>query len=587
MKNLLIVTILLLAAVPCFADDAAKPNIVIVITDDQGHGDLSCHGNPVLKTPNLDELYADSVRLTDFHVSPTCSPSRAAFMTGRCSDRTGVWHTIMGRSLLRENEVTLAEILRDAGYETGMFGKWHLGDNAPFRPEDRGFNEVYRHGGGGVGQTPDYWDNAYFGGHYFHNGNSEPADGFCTDVFFRRAQTFVTTQAKANKPFFAWISTNAPHGPLHCPKKWSEPYKGHGENAANFFGMIANIDHNVGEMRKHIEELGIADNTIFIFTTDNGTAGGRKIFNSNMRGQKGSEYDGGHRVPCFIHWPGKFSGGVDVSPLTAHVDLLPTLAEICGATLSDNKLDGKSILPLLQNPNSYDAAWDERAIVTDSQRVLDPIKWRKSSVMTSRWRLINGKELYDIDADPGQQKDIAGEHPDVVGKLTQAYESWWSDIEPSFAMFARIHVGSPSENPAVLTAHDWLAAAPPWNQAHIRKAKPFKPGYWSVKVIESGSYQIAIRRWPAETDYAIDQEVAAGNPVPGKKAFREAAGVAIKPVKAYLRVGSVEQTIDIDAGAKSAVFDLDLKEGENEISASFILENGEKIGAFYAYVTRK
>ncbi|QEG22766.1 arylsulfatase [Mariniblastus fucicola] len=588
LSKLVSVFLLLLLFNPALAEDPATPNIVVVITDDQGHGDLSCHGNPVLKTPNIDALAADSIRLTDFHVSPTCSPSRAAFMTGRCSNRTGVWHTIMGRSLLRENEITIAELLRDSGYATGMFGKWHLGDNAPFRPEDRGFTEVYRHSGGGVGQTPDYWDNAYFDGHYLHNGKFVPADGFCTDVFFRHAKNFIRDQAEQKKPFFAWISTNAPHGPLHCPVKWSEPYKDQGKGVSNFLGMIANIDSNVGELRELLDQLGVAQNTIFIFTTDNGTAGGRKIHNSGMRGQKGSEYDGGHRVPCFVHWPGNFTGGVDLDPLTAHVDLLPTLAEICHVKLpTDVKLDGESIVPLLRDPDNTDAKWNERVIVTDSQRVLDPIKWRKSSVMTSQWRLINGKELYDIDADPGQSTDISAAHPDVVQTLTKAYDSWWADIEPTFAQFARIHIGSPDENPTVLTAHDWLDAAPPWNQAHIRGAKPSAPGYWSVNVLQPGNYRVALRRFPAESDFAIDQQIPNADPVPGTKAYRDNPGTKIDPVKASLTIGDDSQTIDFESGSKEVSFDVELEAGETTISASFETADGEQVGAFYVYVTRK
>ena len=201
-----------------------KPNIVIIITDDQGYGDLSCHGNPVLKTPQLDKLYGESVRLKDYHVAPTCSPTRCALLTGHWTNRTGVWHTIMGRSMLRENEVTLGQIFKDAGYATGIFGKWHLGDNYPYRPEDRGFTEVMRHGGGGVGQTPDYWDNAYFDGSYWHNGTPEAVKGFCTDVFFDYAKKFIKAQKAAGKPFLAYISTNAPHGPMHAPEKFAKPY---------------------------------------------------------------------------------------------------------------------------------------------------------------------------------------------------------------------------------------------------------------------------------------------------------------------------------------------------------------------------
>ena len=186
MKLVLPSVVLFSALLSAVYVDASQPNIVIVIADDQGYGDLGHTGNPVIKTPNIDALASESTSLTDYHVAPTCSPTRSALMTGHWTDRTGVWHTINGRSMLRANEVTLGQLLKDNGYTTGMFGKWHLGDNFPYRPEDRGFDEVYRHGGGGVGQTPDVWDNAYFGGSYFHNGEIVPAEGFCTDVFLDR-----------------------------------------------------------------------------------------------------------------------------------------------------------------------------------------------------------------------------------------------------------------------------------------------------------------------------------------------------------------------------------------------------------------
>ena len=292
-----------------------RPNVVFVITDDQGHGDLSCHGNPILKTPHLDTLYNESVRLTDFHVSPTCAPTRGALMSGHYTNRAGTWHTIMGRSMLLVGEKTFGEVFGNNGYATGMFGKWHLGDNYPFRPEDRGFQEVVRHGGGGVGQTPDNWDNAYFDDTYFHNSKPQKYKGYCTDVYFREAKRFIDESIAADKPFIAYISTNAPHGPFHCPDKYWKPYEKlvSKPSEAVFFGMIANIDENVGQMRKWLKEKGLADNTIFIFMTDNGTASGNMIFNSGMRGKKSSEYDGGHRVPFFLHWPAAgLDKGVDV-----------------------------------------------------------------------------------------------------------------------------------------------------------------------------------------------------------------------------------------------------------------------------------
>ena len=279
----------------------ARPNVVLIVTDDQGYGDLSCHGNPVLKTPEIDKLYAESVRLTDFHVAPTCSPSRATLMTGRHKLRTGVWHTIQGRNMLRPDETTMANVFQNAGYKTGFFGKWHLGDNYPLRPEDRGFGHVVCHRGGGVGQTPDFWNNAYFEDTYFVNSKPKKFEGYCTDIWFDEAQSFIDENKQ--EPFFAYIATNAPHGPFHSPLDSIEPYKDLEIQLANFFGMIANADENVGKMRSFLADKGLSENTIFVFMTDNGTVRGSKVFNAGMKGGKGSAYEGGHRVPCFIHWP--------------------------------------------------------------------------------------------------------------------------------------------------------------------------------------------------------------------------------------------------------------------------------------------
>lgn len=582
----------MLVAVSAFTEihAADKPNIVIVITDDQGYGDLSCHGNKVLKTPNIDKLHSESVRLLDYHVAPTCSPTRAAFLTGHWTNRTGVWHTIMGRSMLRENEVTLGQIFKDAGYSTGMFGKWHLGDNYPFRPEDRGFDEVMRHGGGGVGQTPDFWDNAYFDGSYFHNSKPEPVKGFCTDVWFDYAKKFIKSQKKAGKPFLTYIATNAPHGPMHAPPEFSKPYEHLGVGTANFLGMIANIDRNVGLLRSFLADEGLAENTIFIFTTDNGTSSGDKVFNAGMRGKKGSEYDGGHRVPFFIHWPGgNLTGGRDVEPITAYVDVVPTLIELCDiAAPKGVKFDGTSIKSLLHGIE--EETWPDRILVTDSQRVKDPIKWRKSAVMTSRWRLNNGKELYDMYADPGQKVNVATDHPEVVTRLTEFYDDWWAELLPTFKQDVAIYLGHESGNPATLTCHDWITTgSTPWNQSHVRSAQNSKSvtGFWNVNILADGKYEVRVRRWPVETEAAIDQKLPPGADVPGATPYRARPGKPVPAVKATLTIGDrTWKSGKIKSGDREVVFDVSLKAGRTRLSSLFITADGTEYGGYYAYVKR-
>lgn len=573
---------------------AAPTNVVFVITDDQGYGDLACTGNPIIRTPHIDQLASESSGLSDYHVAPTCSPTRCSLLTGHWTNRTGVWHTIMGRSMLRENEVTVGQMFTDAGYETGMFGKWHLGDNYPYRPEDRGFNEVFRHGGGGVGQTPDVWNNAYFDGSYFHNGKIAAAKGFCTDVFFDQAKTFISKCAKQQKPFFAYISTNAPHGPLHCPPKYQKLYEGQNKSLAAFYGMITNIDDNVGKTRELLEELGISDDTIFVFTTDNGSATGAKFYNAGMRGKKGSAYEGGHRVPFFLHWPaGGFNQQHGVGELTHAVDIVPTLLELTGVKKPEGvRFDGVSIADLL-DPNK-DVEWPQRFVISDSQRVRDPIKWRSSSVMSQKYRLINGKELYEIAVDPGQEYNIASDHPEVVAEMRDFYDRWWAELEPTFSQTTEIYLGHPDHSVVSLTAHDWIQkGSVPWHQGSIRQANRKNPdseqlthqGHWAVKVIRSGKYQISLRRWPAESGTAINASLPPEDNVPGAtKAFRTKVGNSIGATHAVLRID--EKDLDrkpVKKDAEDVSFVTELEKGSHRLAPVFEIKEGE-LGAYYVII---
>ncbi|MBE0537890.1 MAG: arylsulfatase [Phycisphaerae bacterium] len=555
---------------------ASRPNVVLVMTDDQGYGDVGALGNQWIKTPNLDALHAESVRLTDYHVDPTCAPTRAALMTGRYSSRTGVWHTIMGRSIMRADEVTMADVFSGSGYRTGIFGKWHLGDNYPYRPEDRGFDETLVHGGGGVGQTPDHWGNDYFDDTYVHNGVPKKYAGYCTDVWFDGAMRFIETNRK--RPFFCYIPTNAPHSPYNVGEAYSDLYKGRAETPnANFWGMVTNIDDNVGRLVKHLERLGLAENTILIFTTDNGTAAGVRFardgaeatgFNAGMRGAKGSHYDGGHRVPCFVRWPGGgIDGGRDVEPLCAHIDMLPTLIELCRLKRPAVEFDGSSLAEWLTGRRRE---WPERTLFVHSQRIEHPEKWRQSAVMTQRWRLINGKELYDVKADPGQRRDLSGQNPEVVGSLREAYERWWRSISLRFDEYVPIYIGSEAENPVRMTCHDWHGPDVPWDQSAVRNAGSGN-GFWAVRVVHDGVYRFELRRWPQETDLAIG---AAG---PGK---------AIDPKSARLKIANFDATKPIRTSERAAVFETPLQAGEATLQTWFMDEDGASRGAYYVYVTR-
>ena len=581
---------LLLAAFASLVAAADKPNIVLVITDDQGYGDLSVHGNPVLKTPHLDALHGKSIRLTNYHVSPTCAPTRSALLTGRYSDSTGTWHTIMGRSIMDREEVTLAQALQAGGYRTGAFGKWHLGDNYPYRPHDRGFDVSFIHGGGGVWQTPDYFGNDYFDDTYFRNGVPEAQQGFCTDVWFREAMSFIDQSRRQGKPFFTYIATNAPHGPMWAPEEDEAPYRGtKGLEQPGFYGMIANIDHNMGQLVRYLKENGLEENTIFIYTTDNGTASGENVFNAGMRGKKGSAYDGGHRVPFFIRWPkGGLTGPRDIDTLAAHVDVLPTLLDFTGVERpSGPKLVGRSLRPLLE---SADAQWTERMLVTDSQRLENLVKYRQAAVMSDRWRLVypgagddaSAYELYDMDADPGQETDVAAKNAGVVEEMRAAYEEYWKVASERADQVSRIVLGNPAENPARLTAHDWHSdgSLRTWNQRGIRAA-PAVNGHWAVEVEKAGRYRIELRRWPRELDLPVNASYEDAN-----YNREEVSGESIQAAEARLEIGGVERSTTVSDDDKAAFFTVKLPKGPADLKTTFTSADGTERGAYYVYIQR-
>ena len=510
---------------------AERPNVILIMTDDQGFGDMSCHGNPNLKTPNLDRLHSESIRFTDFHVSPFCTPTRAALMTGRYAARTGAYRTSSGRTSLHQREKTMGDLFALNGYRTGIFGKWHLGDCAPSRPMDKGFEQCVWHRGGGVGQISDYWPNNYFDDTYLVDDKWTKFEGYCTDVWFDEAMKFIdskTTESDGDTPFFVYLPTNAPHGPFLVAKKWKQPYLDLGLNKrqAAFYGMIANFDWNLGRLQELLRDNGLVDNTILIFMTDNGTAAGAtfdkksRIYgwpldpreNANMRGGKSSAYDGGHRVPLFVRWPnGELGKPRDVDTLAAHLDLTPTLVELCGLARPDSwpKLDGRSLAPFLKGQT---VDWKPRTLHTQIHGGNGYRKpgdlWEIGAAMTKRWRLVEGRELYNIVADPAQRNDVAKQNPDVVERLTKAHVDWFNSIKPGMPP-TRIVVGSKAEHPTDLTSQEWVMprGGPPWDRSHaVRRMIANAP--WHLNVARAGKYRISLSRWPAYLDKAIDSTSA-------------------------------------------------------------------------------
>ena len=602
MNSKILLTFFLLFFLLRIHAEKSYPNVVFIITDDQGYGDLGFTGNPIIQTPHLDQLAKESVWLTDFHVAPSCSPTRSSLLTGRWTNRTGVWHTFFARAMMYEDEVTLADHFRAAGYSTGMFGKWHLGDHYPYRPQDRGFDEVYCIKGGAIGVTADYWNNDYFDDHYYHNEKVVKASGYCTDVFFEESSHFIRKQVDAKKPFFAYISTNAPHKPWICPPKYSALYPKQSKAAAAFYGMVTNIDANIGKLREILSELKVEHNTLLIFTTDNGSVGPKK-FNAGMRGGKISPYEGGHRVPFAIHWPAAgYNKHTAVNELTHMVDVLPTLLELCRLPVARESLDGRSIVNLLDGKGDDSFDWEKRIVVSDSQRIQIPKKCKDSAVMQGKWRLVKGTELYHIGNDPGQKNNIAEKHPKQFSKMRHWYENWWAELKPSFTRTSEIYIGSDEAAEVNLTALQWIDAPPPWNQGIIRRGPSLKQrskkklpnpkkfsGHWAVNVNKAGSYIFELRRWPKESGLKILEGTTANlTKFDCLPSYSAVAGTALPISYATLRINGEEiEKKSVRESDESIKFTHKLNEGSHKFSPFFTIQIKDmehEIGCYYLSV---
>jgi len=504
MKTMVCLAALWLVAVPAFLFAAApKPNIVLVMPDDMGWGDIAVHGNPLIQTPNLDRLHAESLRFTDFHVSPTCSPTRSALLTGRHEFKNGVTHTILERERMTLQATTLAQVLQRAGYATGIFGKWHLGDEEPYQPHRRGFDEIYIHGAGGIGQTypgscGDFPDNQYFNPALRHNATIVKTEGYCTDLFFAQAIKWMNECREADRAFFAYITPNAPHAPLVSPgPQYDKLYEGkevNGQKLAEgdvaYYSMITNIDDNVGKLLDKLREWGLDENTLVIFLSDNGGTHTR-LFNGGFRGGKGQVYHGGTHAPSFWRWPGTIQGGIDCEALSAHLDVLPTLAEIVGLKLEGDlaeQVEGRSLYPLLKDPS---AVWPDRVLVSHQGRwpsgSAADAKFSNCSIRNSRFRLVNNAELYDLLHDPGETTNVAAQHPEVLTKLRAAYDQWWDETLP-------LMVNEDAVGPRI---------------------NPFKAMYW--KQFNGGPDAELLKKMAPEGKRTLEQERAAKKRTKGKQ----------------------------------------------------------------------
>jgi len=599
MKNYYLPVLILLAmGAVLFAKN--KPNVIFVMPDDISHYAFSYYNPNGPRTPNIDTFAEESVRLTDFHVSPSCAPTRAALMTGRFNDVTGVWHTILGRNQLRKDEITMADVFKHNGYATGLFFKWHLGDNYPFRPKDRGFEYVAWTKGGGTGQQPDYWGNTNNSASVWVNDKvvtmTDEDDGiegaFTTNFFFNRAMEFMSDNIDKKKPFFAYIPTATAHGPHYMPPDARE-------GASKFVATVENIDKNMGRLIKFLDEKGIAENTILVFTTDNGAS-------TFLRGRKGSNYDGGTRVPCFVRWPaGNLGGkgkGRDFIPLTAHIDWLPTFMDMLGLKDVPNrpdklKIHGQSFKPFLDSdPFNDPAEYKNRAVTTCNMRTENVEKFRAFSVkkdiwegdkITHKWRLCrNGErsnwELYDVLTDEKQTKNLIGNsaHETIVKELKEEYEKWWALVKERSDEYTRIIIGHPAESVTRINAHDSHRSSP-WDQGSVARGDD-KTTFMAIEFEKPGTYQFDLRRWPEEIQ---DECTLTTTPAGAVFGGTQPRAIAIKSAGLKIYHGDkvyVDEKKEADPDADGVVFTVkDMPKGPAFIEAQFYGADGKVICPVY------
>ncbi|MFI3322180.1 MAG: arylsulfatase [Rikenellaceae bacterium] len=567
------------------AEATKKPNVIIILTDDQGLGGLACQGNPYLKTPNIDNFYAESVRMTDFHVSPLSTPTRSAIITGRYPVRNGAWATFKGRDVIARNNKTIAEIFHDGGYLTAQFGKWHLGDNYPSRPTDCGFEYSLQHRSGGVGELSDYWGNTYFDDVYLENNTPKQFEGYCTDVWFSETQKYIEKHKDDDKPFFIYLATNAPHSPHYVDEKYSAPYEYLKDDGIiqepGFYGQIANLDENFGKLSKYLDESGVGENTIIIFMTDNGAPPHTNPFVKGFSGGKGSPLEGGHRVPFFMRWrKGGFDAGRDISAMVAHVDIMPTLCSMCDVDMpKDNLQDGVDFSPILF---SNEAKLDERSIfIHHRQDSKAPDDVVGSVIMRDNWRLISGNKLYNLESDRVQKENIAEGNEKLIEQLLCENRSFIEKTKEldEYQNFLPSIAGTEHQKTTVLTIQHAIGEGKGlWESEQIAQGIQSKNNGYAVDFATEGKYRISVARWPRECQGTI-WGVPEKNP---KNWFKYEV---IKPEMVKMSIGGHDYQQNISADMKEVVFDLDMSEGKRYMSVDFV-ENGESYGAYYIYIEK-
>ena len=591
----------------------AQPNVILLVTDDQGYGDIAVNGNPWLHTPNLDWLHNHGVVLEDFHTDPLCAPARSALMSGRYSFGAGVYSTLNGRYYMKPELKTMANYFQDGGYSTGLFGKWHLGDTYPYQPENRGFDRAVSFGGGVIGETPDYWNNNYFDDTYTVNGKEQKFEGYCTDIWFDSAVEFMDESISQEKPFFCYLPTNAPHGPLNVDPSYYNKYKAMGldEKRARFYGMIECVDQNLGKLMTHLEQKKQMENTIIIYFGDNGTAGGCTMdteghlldgYNAGMRGKKGTTYEGAHRNACFIAAPQELLGEPrKIYGITAHMDLLPTLIELCGLPKA-NDIDGISLARPLQEGATY--VNDNRILVVHNMQRDMPQKYKDYSVLKNRMRLVRpltnesnpfllgsfgssidvDPEIYDLEKDPAEEQDCFTENQELAIELTRFYEEWYDARLEEAMKYSPIYFVK--DKAMKLTCHAWHECTKMcFSQENIRQGVDGN-GYFAVEIVDAGEYEIVLRRYPKESELALQATCASMEANERIEATWE-EGRIYNIQSADIRIAGIKQEQLVEQGQEEVVFYVNLSQGSTHLRTRFFLENGKSIGAYYVYITPK
>lgn len=595
---MMMILLTVIALLHCRAHAAEdRPNVVIVMIDDMGYGDLRCHGSPFIPTPHLDGLHASSVRLTNFHVAPMCSPTRGQLLTGLDAMRNGSTIVSSSRMMVRTDAPMLPAHLATAGYATGHFGKWHLGENHPHRPQDRGFQETIWFPLQEISSLSDHWGNDYFDPVFRRaDGTEQRFEGYCTDVLFEQALQWMSQQHQLKRPFLCYLPLNVVHGPQWAPadlrRAIAEQFPKLQPGKIGYLAMLANADTNVGRLEDFLKQTGLRDNTIVVFLSDNGGYALIGEYNAGMRDGKSRLAEGGHRVPCFVRWPKVSIGGSagrDLDGLTQVQDLLPTILDLCKVERQPGPaFDGISLAEPLRGV----APVPERTLVVQYG---EPKPFHMTCVMNGPWRLLSDikgaakgdKELYNLTGDPKQKKNLVDRHPDKVAELTAAYDRWWAGVEPQTRERATISLGHPAQPKVTLNSAEWRSGAM-GGMTNLRKGVK-RRGVWDVNICEAGLYQVELRRWPEESGLALAAAAPAWTPrdtsTPDHAGFPPAEALPIANAK--LRVGTAEEESAVDGKSSAAEFQVRLPAGPAELEATFQDADGKHLcSAFFVTVKR-